>query len=166
MYDVFNAYASNADIRDGLIITSARHWLLLASIIDPNVKSESSNRETANRSWLIPLLNHASIASILSHVFNHFASSNELPNEELLNPLARCIQVLWPMAVKRTNLDALSGCYGALLALVSSIPGDKRTAEGHGSHLNDTGVLVASAFRNAIGNAANKKKVAHNFSIL
>ncbi|KAH8114627.1 hypothetical protein DFH11DRAFT_1543891 [Phellopilus nigrolimitatus] len=71
--------------------------------------------------------------------------------QKLAEDFVRWMLVLWPLAATRMNLDALSECFGSVLAYMSS---DLAFPNGFASVC----VLVVRSFRQSIGNSSNRKK--------
>ena len=92
------------------------------------------------------------MANIVTSFFKNSCDTYLEEESDLVGAFTRCMQVLWPLAAQRMNLDALTDCFGAILEYISF--GVSRL-----NRLSPVFLLVVRSFRQAVGNASNKKKV-------
>ncbi|KAH8120637.1 hypothetical protein DFH11DRAFT_1685876 [Phellopilus nigrolimitatus] len=149
---VFLKDKGNASGRSALLSDS--YWSLLGEVLATSPHTQSSR---TNRVWLSPLLNRLSVATIATSFFNSVSLSGTGCSEKLAEDFVRCMLVLWPLAATRMNLDALSECFGSVLAYMSS-------DLAFPNRLASVCVLVSRSFRQSIGNSSNKKKTFSTFT--
>lgn len=130
-------------------VLSAEHWSLLGKILSTNPQAPGAR---SNKLWLSPLLNRISISSIATTFFKNVSLTSMENGQDLVDGFTRCMLALWPIAVARMNLDALTDCFGSILESLSS-------DTAHLNSLAPVCLLITRAFRQAIGNTSSRKKV-------
>lgn len=131
------------------------YWSLLAEILVTAPPHQKTAYARPAKVWLVPLLNRIPFAPVVSTFFSICMSANHSPSEVLIQLFSRCALVIWPMAVQRTNVDALVDCYSFMLAISPAYSSEDATENNFTKFI----VLVTSSFRSAFSNTTNKKKV-------
>lgn len=128
-------------------IADSRYWTLLSDVLTrPPVASARPIK-----AWLLPLLNRFQLDVIVAELLA-FQSS------QVLAPARYALTILWPLAEKKIGADALGECLGAVF-----------NACIHWGSVDDNLAWICSAvvdaYRNALANAGNKKKVGLYWSL-
>ncbi|GBE78138.1 hypothetical protein SCP_0110210 [Sparassis crispa] len=145
--------------RDADPLLDDRYWQLLSEILScDSLRAGESAR--AAKAWLIPLLNCLPIAPIVRDFFNMLSSTDSEVNLNLNALVSRCLVVVWPLAVPKIGIEALLECFGAVLGW-SIVPHEGE--EMNGRNVVQAQLLVVQAYRAALANAANKKKLYPTF---
>ncbi|KDQ63876.1 hypothetical protein JAAARDRAFT_54067 [Jaapia argillacea MUCL 33604] len=127
------------------VIVDVRYWALLADVL----------QQTTTKSQISLLLNRIPFTPIVSSLLAHL----HFPcDTQLLDSVRRCMSVLWPLGVHRSNADVLGDCWGALLAAIVRIGGAVE-----GDSFQRIGMTITESYKSALGNSSNKKKLNQTF---
>lgn len=122
-------------------IADSRYWTLLCSVLT----TPPPTAARPIRTWLLPLLNRFQLDTIVIGLL-------ALHSSQVLAPARAALAVLWPLAEKKIGVDVLGECLGAVF-----------DACVEWERADDDFCWVCSAvvgaYRNALANAGNKKKV-------
>ncbi|KAH0838583.1 hypothetical protein J3R83DRAFT_6904 [Lanmaoa asiatica] len=122
-------------------ITDSRYWTLLCGVLTTPPPTAARPIKT----WLLPLLNRFQLDTIVIELLT-------LHSSQVLAPARAALAVLWPLAEKKIGVDALGEC---LSAVFDACVEWKRVDDD----LSWICSAVVGAYRNALANSGNKKKV-------
>ncbi|KAF7322796.1 Urb2 domain-containing protein [Mycena chlorophos] len=125
-------------------IVDVEYWTLLADVL--------SVQSTAQKHWLLPLLNRVPVAPILASLFELCQTLEQDVSDALGEVASRCFMRFWPLAVPRISTEALLECFGAFLRV-----------EHAGDGLAQMGLSITESLRHSVANSTNKKKIAAIF---
>ena len=108
------------------------------------------------KAWLTPLLNRVSISTLFISLLNEMQLC-EAGDVAVLEAAEKSLLRVWPLASPRMNLDTLTNCFTSVLTLMA---GNRDLAAAIPTLLS----AVVRSFRQACGNASNKKKVRRDAS--
>ncbi|KIJ49734.1 hypothetical protein M422DRAFT_27511 [Sphaerobolus stellatus SS14] len=131
-------------------LTDSAHWDLLADVL-----------RTPGDTQIEPLVSRLSISNLLLSFLQAIASTPTSWNENLLASALAAFQVLWPISLPKTNLEAVTEPLWTYFS-ISSLDIVKKFPE----FFNDIGTLLLNGFQLAFENTntAGKKKVFATFS--
>lgn len=122
-------------------IADSRYWTLLSAVLTTPPPTAARPMKT----WLLCLLNRFQVDAIVIELL-------ALQSLQVLAPARAALAVLWPLAEKKIGVDALAECLSAVFDACT-----------HWKYVDDNlGWIcsaVVAAYRNALANAGNKKKV-------
>lgn len=129
-------------------IADSRYWALLCSVLTTPPPTAARPIKT----WLLPLLNRFQVNTIVIELLT-------LQSSQVLAPARAALAVLWPLAEKKIGADALAEC---LSAVFNACTEWDRVDDNLGWICS----AVVGAYRNALTNAGNKKKVSVSLSVV
>jgi|ERR1700722_3076376 len=141
--------------RDTNPLLDTRFWSLLDDIL--SVKDPTSPIRPT-KIWLVPLLNRVSVVPTIVPLLNLLPSLDTKHRQNLIPMICRCYAIIWPLAVQKFGLDALSDCFSATLAVSGFCDADESLAQ--------IGLMITSSFQTFLSNVSNHKKVIFGFSTL
>lgn len=116
-------------------------WKLLGDVL--------TNSQIPLKTWLPPILNRVSISTAVISLLS--LSSMEGSTNGLFHSARNCLEILWPLSVRKLNAEVLLECFGASLVAMKN------------SEHNDSIIQIVSwitkSFRLSLSNTSNKKKV-------
>ncbi|OJA09101.1 hypothetical protein AZE42_02578 [Rhizopogon vesiculosus] len=113
-----------------------RYWCLLRRVLDASVGVNARGP----KAWLGSLLNRTPLAPIIISTLNLLRDLSDADSEGLLLHVRSCFSILWPLSVHKIGVETLLECFGTVLD-----------------------VSVVNSYREALGNAGNKKKLHTTF---
>lgn len=128
-------------------IADSRYWTLLCAVLTTSPTTAARPIKT----WLLPLLNRLQVDTLVIDLLT-------LRSSQVFAPARAALGVLWPLAEKKIGIDALAECLGAVLNACTEWD---RVDDNLGWICS----AVVSAYRNALVNAGNKKKVSVSLSV-
>lgn len=129
-------------------VADPRYWTLLCGVLTAPPPTAARPIKT----WLIPLLNRLQLDTVVIELL-------VLHTSQVLAPARATLAVLWPLAEKKIGVDALAEC----LSVVFDTCTEWERVD------DDLGWIcsaVVGAYRNALTNAGNKKKVSDSSSVV
>ncbi|KAI1797672.1 Urb2/Npa2 family-domain-containing protein [Ganoderma leucocontextum] len=141
-------------------IVDTRYWKLLADILTHSHPAREGDHSRTLRPWLVPLLNRIPIAPvILSYL--ELASPGDQFDLAQYKLFARCVSILWPLAVPKFSPETLLECFGAVVQLsVPSVVSASDRSWGTLQALDDfraSSSMVVS-YRTSLAGSASKRK--------
>lgn len=127
-------------------IADSRYWTLLCSVLTTPPPTSARPIKT----WLFPLLNRFQLDTLVIELL-YFHSS------QVLAPARTALTVLWPLAEKKIGVDALRECLSAVFDACA-------VWERVDDDLGWICLTVVGAYRSALTNAGNRKKVSDSRS--
>ncbi|PIL29586.1 hypothetical protein GSI_08222 [Ganoderma sinense ZZ0214-1] len=141
-------------------VVDSRYWKLLADVLTPSNTAREGDHSRTLRSWLIPLLNRIPIAPIILSYLES-ASERDRFDHAQYKLFARCVSILWPLAVPKFSPETLLECLGAVVHLsVSPVVFASTRSWGTLQALDDfraPSSMVAS-YRTSLAASASKRK--------
>lgn len=138
-----------------------RYWKLLHDILTCSSPAREGDRARTLKPWLVPLLNRVPIAPIFLAYFQLLSESDSVDLGQY-KLVARCLSLLWPLAVPKFSPETLLECFGAVLQLgvspASSALDASRDALQELDCFNALSGIVSS-YRASLGSSAAKRKV-------
>ncbi|KIK97656.1 hypothetical protein PAXRUDRAFT_135830 [Paxillus rubicundulus Ve08.2h10] len=126
-------------------IGNPEYWTLLRDVLT----TSPSAAARPIKAWLLPLLGHTPLNHIVTELLALHASQVHAP--------ARAVfAVLWPLAEKKMGADALAECLSVALGVCAEW-------ENTDDDLAWICSAVIGSYKNALGNAGNKKKLYTSF---
>ena len=101
--------------------------------------------------WLGSLLNRVPFAPILISTLTLSRNLSDTISKDLLLLVRPCFSVLWPLSVHKIGAETLLECFGTVLDVFGWLGSDVA--------LEDMCEAMVFSYREALGNAGNKKKV-------
>ncbi|KAG2075229.1 hypothetical protein BDR04DRAFT_1070464 [Suillus decipiens] len=132
-------------------IIDARYWSLLHKVLDSSVGAGARSLKV----WLGSLLNRTPLAPIIISVLTLLRDLKVAEAKELLVLVRPCFSILWPLGVHKIGVETLLECFGAVLNVSAELVDDEI--------LGDICEAILSSYREALGNAGNKKKLPVTF---
>lgn len=129
-------------------IADPRYWTLLCDVLAVSPPTNARPIKT----WLLPLLNRLQLDIIVIELL-------ACDSSQVLAPARAALTVLWPLAEKKIGVDALGECLSAVFDACAEW-------EQVDDNMNWICSAVVGAYRNALANAGNKKKVSVLFSVI
>ena len=142
-------------------VLDTRYWRLLADILTPSNPAREADHSRALRPWLIPLLNRIPIPPIILSYLELLSAGDrfELVQYKLF---AKCVSILWPLAVPKFSPETLLECFGAVIHL-SALPVISPSDGSWGTlraldEFRSLSIMVES-YRTSLAASASKRKV-------
>lgn len=129
-------------------IADSRYWTLLCGVLTTPLPTATRPIKT----WLLPLLNRFQLDTFVIQLL-------ALHSSQVLAPARAALAVLWPLAEKKIGVDALGECLSAVFDACTEW---ERVDDDLGWICSAT----VGAYRNALANAGNKKKVSVSLSVV
>ncbi|KAG1889396.1 Urb2/Npa2 family-domain-containing protein [Suillus subluteus] len=128
-------------------VIDARYWSLLRKVLDGSVGAGARGLKV----WLGSLLNRTPLAPIIISILTLLGDLPVTEAKELLALVRPCFFVLWPLSVHKIGVETLLECLGAVLNVSAELVNDEI--------LGGICEAIVSSYREALGNAGNKKKL-------
>ncbi|KAG1810124.1 Urb2/Npa2 family-domain-containing protein [Suillus plorans] len=134
-------------------VIDARYWSLLRKVLvlDGSVGAGVRGLKV----WLGSLLNRTPLAPIIISILTLLRDLPVTKAKELLVPVHPCFSVLWPLSVHKIGVETLLECLGAVLNVSTELFDDVI--------LDGICETIVFSYREALGNAGNKKKLPVTF---
>ncbi|KAG1757888.1 hypothetical protein EDB19DRAFT_1822830 [Suillus lakei] len=132
-------------------VIDARYWSLLRKVLDGSVGAGARGLKV----WLGSILNRTPLAPIIISILTLLRDLPVTEAKELLVLVHPCFSVLWPLSVHKIGVETLLECLGAVLDVSSVLIKDET--------LGRICESIVSSYREALGNAGNKKKLHATF---
>ncbi|KAG2345231.1 hypothetical protein BDR05DRAFT_127206 [Suillus weaverae] len=132
-------------------LLDARYWSLLRKVLDGSVGAGARGLKV----WLGSLLNRTPLAPIIISILTLLRDLPVTEAKELLALVRSCFSVLWPLSVHKISVETLLECFGAVLDVSAELVDDEI--------LGGICEAIVSSYREALGNAGNKKKLHATF---
>ena len=129
-------------------IADPRYWTLLCAVLT----APPSTAARPIKTWLLPLLNRLQVDTIVIDLLT-------LQSSQVLAPARAALGVLWPLAEKKLGVDVLAECLGAVFNACTE-------RERVDANMGWICSAVVVAYRNALANTGNKKKVSVRLSVV
>jgi hypothetical protein len=128
-----------------------RYWCLLRQVLDASVGVNARGPKV----WLGSLLNRTPLAPIILSTLTLLRDLSDADSKSLLLLVRPCFSVLWPLSVHKMGVEMLLECFGTVLDVSSDLGSDDA--------LESMCEAIVCSYREAFGNAGNKKKVHNKF---
>ncbi|KAG0697175.1 Urb2/Npa2 family-domain-containing protein [Suillus ampliporus] len=132
-------------------VIDARYWSLLRKVLNGSVGVGTRGLKV----WLGSLLNRTPLAPITISILTLLRDVPVAEAKELLVLVRPCFSVLWPLSVHKIGVETLLECFGTVLDVSAELVSDE-VLEGMCE-------AIVSSYREALGNAGNKKKLHTTF---
>ncbi|KAH7883895.1 Urb2/Npa2 family-domain-containing protein [Phlebopus sp. FC_14] len=150
---------------DNSAVTNEKYWELLRDVL---VGPTANARPL--KSWLLPILNRTLLSTIITQLLSlrptairHDGSPSHIQAPRILSPARAALSVLWPLAEKRIGIDALTECIGAMMHVCIDWENEVDATEEGVEDRAWICTTVLTSYRNAFGNAGNKRKLYTTF---
>ncbi|KAG1749705.1 Urb2/Npa2 family-domain-containing protein [Suillus paluster] len=132
-------------------IIDVQYWCLLRKVLDGSVGVGARGLKV----WLGSLLNRTPLAPIIISILTLLRDLPVAEAKGLLVLVRPCFSVLWPLSVHKIGVETLLECFGIVLDVSAELVRNEA--------LEGMCEAVVSSYREALGNAGNKKKLHATF---
>ena len=142
-------------------VVDTRYWKLLADILTHSNPAREGDHSRALAPWLVPLLNRIPIAPIIL-CYLELASADDRFDVAQYKLFARCVSILWPLAVPKFSPETLLECFGALVHLsLSPVLSSSDRSWGNLQALDEyrASSSVVASYRSSLAASTSKRKV-------